>query len=128
MSLFGILIAAAIAAHPVPAPDRAGFSTIENAVVVAQSPRPGIMSGVLAVWADFDVEVSGGPRQRMYQIYQAPDQFIPPVNSICRIVIDRASIDGVSSDGALDGRGVHNRVVELVCDTGRWSSTGLRAN
>ena len=123
MSLLAVLIAATFAGFPA----AAGLMTLENAVVVRQSPRPTVGSGVFAVWADFDVEVRGGARQRMYQIFLVRDQFIPPVRSVCRIRFARAPLDGISSDGALDGRTLRNRVESLACDTGSWSASGRRS-
>ena len=98
---------------------RPARSTLDGVVVLRVSRRPTVMSGVFAVWADFDVRVGGGV-QTMYMIYLRPDQFIPPVNSVCRIVFERAALDGISSDGSLDGRRLRNRVEALDCDTGRW--------
>ncbi len=98
---------------------RTVLSTLDGAVVVRVSRLPSVMSGVFAVWADFEVRVDGRV-QTMDMIYLRPDQFIPPVNSVCRIVFERAPLDGISSGGALDGRTLHNQVEALECDTGRW--------
>ena len=100
--------------------------TIDDAVVVGGSPRPGAMSGVFAVWAHIDVEDARGGRHRMFLIFLRRDQFIPPINSRCRITFERARISGISYDRSVDGRTLHNRVEELVCDTGSWSSRSAR--
>ena len=119
--MFTALIAASLSMLDAPREEnsRPALSTLDGAVVLRVSRRPTVMSGVFAVWADFDVRIGGGV-QTMYMIYLRPDQFIPPVDSACRIVFERAPLDGISSDGSLDGRRLHNRVEALDCDTGRW--------
>ena len=115
-------IAASLSMFEAPSRDanpRPALSTLDGAVVLRVSSRPTVMSGVLAVWADFDVRVGSGV-QTMYMIYLRPDQFIPPADSVCRIVFERAPLDGISSDGSLNGRTLRNRVEALDCDTGRW--------
>jgi hypothetical protein len=119
--MFTALIAASLLMIEAPSREetsRPVLSTLDGAAVVRVSRRPTVMSGVFAVWVDFDVRVDGG-MQTLYMAYLRADQFIPPVNSVCRIVFERAPLDGISSDGALDGRTPHNRVEELDCDTGR---------
>ena len=118
-------IAASLSMFEAPSRDanpRPALSTLDGAVVLRVSRRPTVMSGVFAVWADFDVRVGGGV-QTMYMIYLRRDQFIPPANSVCRIVFERAALDGISSDGSLDGRRLRNRVEALDCDTGRWATS-----
>lgn len=115
------LIAASLLMLDAPPRDenaRPAHSTLDGAVVLRVSRRPTVMSGVVAVWADFDVRVGSGV-QTMYMIYLRPDQFIPPADSVCRIVFERAPLDGITSNGSLNGRTLRNRVEALDCDTGR---------
>jgi hypothetical protein len=104
------------------------FSTLENALVVRQSARPQCASGIAAVWADFDVAVPDGRLLTMYVIYMGRDQFIPPVGSVCRIIVEPARIEGLSSAGGLDGRHLQNRVDSVACDTGAWSDAASTRN
>ena len=122
--MFTALIAASLLMLELPSREensRPVLSTLDGAVVIRVARRPSVMSGVLAVWADFDVRAEGGV-QTMYMVYLRADQFIPPLNSVCRIVFERAPLDGISSDASLDGRTLHNRVEQLDCDTGRWAT------
>jgi hypothetical protein len=70
------------------------------------------------MWMDFDVEFAGGVRETMYLAYLGEGQFIPPVSSVCRIVFERAPIQGFGSRAVLDRASLRNVVDEFTCDTG----------
>jgi hypothetical protein len=111
-------LAAALLTQPntVPLPPPGLFAPsrlFEWAHVVRVSPRPNVVSGILMITTDFDVQVADGGRHRMTRTYVGPDQFIPPVGSICRIdFIPAKPYPGANIPGP-------NQVLRLDCDTGR---------
>jgi hypothetical protein len=81
--------------------------------VVRVSPRPNFVSGIVMFPTDFDVQVLDGGRHMMTMTYLGPDQFIPPLGSICWInFIPARPFPGANILSP-------NHVLQLSCDTGR---------
>ncbi len=117
-----LLLAAALtgASPAISQPAANPFPRMGNARVVRVSPRPGFMSGIVAVYADFDVAMPGKEPQRMYMLWMTMDQFLPEVGSICTIGYRRAPLLGgnlhrpIAGEGPRDA-GPRNIVEDLSC-------------
>lgn len=116
-----LLAAALTAASPLAeaaGPDR----RIENATVVQVSPRPGFGSGVLAVYADFEVRTRSGERLRMYVLWMSRNQYLPDVGAVCTISYRHEPLlaGNAHNPAARRGRpeGPLNVVHELSCAPG----------
>lgn len=115
LTLAAALLAFIAPAAPSP-PAAASPMLIEDGRIVRVSPRPGFTSGVLAAFADFEVEAPGGARQRMYLPWMTMDQFLPKEGDLCRIAYHRGAYSGVRSDPAIHHVLIVNLVDEISCD------------
>jgi hypothetical protein len=92
--------------------DAEGRFSLRDVTVVRVSQRPIAGSGIVMVWADFDVRERSGRRRRMYMLYFDEHQFIPPLRSRCDIIFELRPVYGK----------IGNTVHDIACDTGRWPS------
>jgi hypothetical protein len=92
---------------------------VERAVIRAHSGRMPD-SGILSTLVSLTVDVGGG-LYRMYVQNMHYDQFIPPVNSVCRIAFryDYALSQGITSEESVEPGQLRMFVDQLECDTGR---------
>ena len=114
-----LLLAAALTAAQ-PTPEASPNRRIEHGTVVQVSPRPAAGSGVLAIYADFEVATPAGARLRMYVLWMGGSQYLPDVGAVCAISYRHEplapgnwhdhNIRGVGRDD-----GPHNVVSELSC-------------
>lgn len=97
-------------------PDTPGF--LSWARVARVSPRPRVLSSLIMITTDFDVQTLDGRQHMMRMLYQGPDQFIPPVGSVCWIRFHTGRL--------FLGTGIDppNEVEQVGCNTGR-STTDL---
>lgn len=134
-----LLMAAALAgqsstASTPPAPTQ----RIAHGRIVRVSERPGIGSGILAVYADFDAAPPGGQAQHLYLLWMMPDQFLPAVGAVCTISYRAEPLLGgnwhnhsnrrpASSDDPYHDDGPHNVVQTMDCGVGAQSASARAA-
>jgi hypothetical protein len=96
---------------------------IDNGRIVRVGARPGFMSGVVAVYADFEVAPPGGEPQLMYLLWMEMNQFLPQTGAICTISYRRQPLltgNAHNHSSRPDARdeGPHNVVQNIACDIG----------
>ena len=109
------LCSLACAGGPGTLPARDG--TFYGITILAHSERPVATSGVLEMWVVLEGAAENGNRGRLYMRYLDNAQFIPPVNSICNIVVHKAYVTGQADDAPVDVRAEQMIVDSLSCDT-----------
>lgn len=114
--------AVAIFAAGVPAFHDEGRAVVNDGVIIAHSGRPSL-SGFDRTWVIIEVRTADATTREMYMPYMTPDQFVPPVHSICNIEYHSAFLDGLTLEHAVP----RNRELEVIdkisCNSGQFVMT-----
>jgi hypothetical protein len=95
-------------------------NAIDNVSITAHSDRPTALSTYSLVWIVVSGKTPQEQQLEFYLPYMAEEQFVPPVNSICKIRFHTDFTSGGSSIGPVARDAKLKIIDEIACDTGTF--------